>query len=275
MPDKRSGQPARPQQAQRAERDLRRRVLSQNFLKAGPAATQFLDALDLEPDSLVLEVGAGTGALTCLLAAAAGHVVAYEIDPVHARQLRERMAKYPNVEVRASDFLKAASPERPFQVVGNVPFSRTSDIVDWCLSSPFLTSATMITQLEYAKKRTGAYGRWSLLTILSWPYFSWELLGRIPRGQFRPMPRVDGGILRIKPRARSLISSRQAAEYERMVEVGFDGVGGSLYASLARQYPPSRVKEAFQRARLDRTTVVAFVYPEEWLVLFNALSGRG
>lgn|SRR5487761_1122257 len=270
-PSKRPGPQAKPGSAHRTDRDLRRRTLSQNFLKDSPAARQFLDTLDLDPSSLVLEVGAGTGVLTRHLADMAGQVIAYEIDPDHVRQLRARVARYPNVDVAASDFLAAPPPEAPFHVAGNVPFSRTSDIVDWCLTAPSIISATMITQLEYAKKRTGVYGRWSLLTIRTWPYFNWELRGRIAKTQFRPIPRVDAGILHIDHRTRPLIPPRQAAAYTRMVELGFGGLGGSLYASLARHYPPRRVAEAFRRAQLARDTVVAFAHPEDWLILFSAL----
>lgn len=274
-PSKRPGPEAKRGSAHRTERGLRRRTLSQNFLKDSHAARQFLGALDLDASSLVLEVGAGDGALTGYLADMVGHVIAYEIDPEHARQLRARMAKYPNVDVTVGDFLAARPPETPFHVVGNVPFSRTSDIVDWCLSSPSIISATMITQLEYAKKRAGAYGRWSLVTIRSWPYFRWELRGRISKTQFRPVPRVDAGILHIAQRAQPLIPQRQAAAWARMVEVGFGGVGGSLYASLARYYPPRRVAGAFRRAQLDRDTIVAFAHPDQWLILFSALVQSG
>lgn len=274
-PSERSGPLRKPGSAHRTARDVRRRALSQNFLTDSSAARQFLGALDLDPSSLVLEVGAGAGTLTGQLADMAGRVIAYEIDPDHVRQLRVRMARYPNVEVVAGDFLAARPPVTPFHVVGNVPFSRTSDIVGWCLSAPSIISATMITQLEYAKKRTGGYGRWSLLTVRSWPYFGWELRGRIAKTRFRPVPSVDAGILHIGRRVPPLIPPRQGAAWARMAEVGFGGAGGSLYASLARRYPPRLVAEAFRRAQLDRDTVVAFVHPEQWLILFSALVRAG
>src|SRR5205823_11465676 len=107
----------------------------------------------------------------------------------------ERLGGRAGVRVEAGDFLAARPPPRPFQVVGNVPFSITSDVVGWCLVAPALRSATLITQLEYARKRTGGYGRWSLVTVRTWPVFSWELRGRIPRQRFRPVPRVDAGVL--------------------------------------------------------------------------------
>jgi 23S rRNA (adenine-N6)-dimethyltransferase len=255
----------------RTERDVRRRTLSQNFLADARAARLFLDRVEVEPDGLVLEVGAGAGALTEALAERAGTVVAYELDPELAGRLAERLRGRAGVRVEAGDFLAARPPGRRFQVVGNVPFSITSDVVAWCLAAPALASATLITQLEYARKRAGDYGRWSLVTVRTWPEFSWELRGRIPRGRFRPVPRVDAGILHLARRERPLVPPARMPAYARMVEQGFTGVGGSLYESLRRAHPPARLAAAFGAAGVDRAAVVAFVTPEQWLALFAAL----
>ena len=254
----------------RTERDMLRRTLSQNFLRA-EGADQFMNLVDADPESLAIEAGAGEGILTERLAARYARVVAYEVDPHVARKLKARVRRLGNVQVVVDDFLAAPSPEEPFQVAGNVPFSLTSPIVKWCLGAELMTKTTIITQLEYAKKRTGAYGRWSKLTILTWPEFAWELRGQIPRSRFRPVPRVDAGVLSLAKRERSLIAPSRLAAYYRMVELGFTGLGGTLYASLRRAYPTSRVASAFRAAGLDRATVVAFVTPEQWLDLFMSL----
>ncbi|MDQ2745420.1 MAG: rRNA adenine N(6)-methyltransferase family protein, partial [Chloroflexota bacterium] len=169
----------------RTDRDVRRRTLSQNFLRP-TGADQFMNHLAAGEASLAIEVGAGEGVLTERLAGRYEQVIAYEVDEHVAERLRERVHRLRNVRVVIADFLASTPPEEPFHVVGNVPFSLTSPIVDWCLVARNLVDATIITQLEYAKKRTGAYGRWSLLTILTWPEFDWILLGQISRAQFRP-----------------------------------------------------------------------------------------
>jgi 23S rRNA (adenine-N6)-dimethyltransferase len=256
----------------RTERDDSRRTLSQNFLRGADAVGEYLSMVDLEPDDLVIEVGAGDGAITEAIAPRCREVFAYEIDRHHLPRLAERVRRFDNVHVVPGDFLTASPPRQRFDVVGNVPFSVTSQVVSWCMRAPALASATIITQLEYAKKRAGEYGRWSLLTVESWPWFSWELRGRIARDRFRPVPGVDAGVLHLAHRDRPLVRSAKAAEYRRMVEVGFGGVGGSLYRSLVRRYPAGAVGEAFRAAGLDRDVVVAYVSPEQWLRVFDALS---
>src|SRR5262249_4800634 len=138
--------------------------------------------------------------------------------------------------VRVEDFLAAPPPGTPFAVVGNIPYALTSAVVGWCLAAGRLTSATLLTQLEYARKRTGDYGRWSRLTIETWPRYHWGLAGRIPRTAFRPVPAVDGGILRLTRRPVPLVPDASLHDYRELVRLGFGGVGGSLHASLSRSH---------------------------------------
>ncbi|MEV6929062.1 ErmE/ErmH/ErmO/ErmR family 23S rRNA (adenine(2058)-N(6))-methyltransferase [Dactylosporangium sp. NPDC051485] len=244
-----------------------RRVYGQNLLVDSSVIRRVADAAALHPADLVVEVGAGRGALTAELLRRAGRVVAYEVDPGLAAALPRRAG----LTVRTGDFLAAPVPGGPFAVVGNIPYALTSAVVAWCLAAPTLRSATLLTQLEYARKRTGDYGRWSRLTVETWPEFEWRLAGRVPRGAFRPVPGVDGGILRLTRRAEVLVPAGRLGRYRGMVSLGFGGAGGSLLASLSRRYPPARVAGAFRALRLDAATPVGLVWPEQWLTLFRLL----
>jgi len=255
----------------RTDADRRRRQLSQNHLRSPDAARLFLRSVRLEPDGLCVEVGAGDGILTARLASMTGEVIAYEIDQNLAGKLMARVGGRSNVRVMMSDFLAARPPSRPFQVVGNAPFSLTAPIVEWCLRAPRMTTATLITQLEYARKRTGGYGRWSQLTVSTWPRFRWDLAGTIGRTEFRPVPRVDAGILRLERRREPLIAPARQAAFRRLIQTGFSGVGGSVQASLRRSYPADKVTAACAGAGVDRRMVVAYVTPDQWVQIFLAL----
>ncbi|ANJ10070.1 23S rRNA (adenine(2058)-N(6))-methyltransferase Erm(O) [Streptomyces parvulus] len=252
----------------------RARTLSQNFLADRATAERVarLAAPDTRRPPLLLEVGAGKGALTGPLARRSRELHAYEIDPRLLPGLRARFAHAPHVRVVGGDFLAARPPRAPFSLAGNVPFSRTADIVDWCLAAPALTDATLITQLEYARKRTGDYGRWTLLTIRSWPDHEWRLAGRVGRYRFRPAPRVDAGILRLERRSAPLLTGAARRSWDDLVELGFSGVGGSLHASLRRARPARRVDAAFRAARLDPRALVGEVPPGAWLRLHRELA---
>ncbi|MEO3889892.1 23S ribosomal RNA methyltransferase Erm [Nonomuraea sp. B5E05] len=245
--------------------DRARRTLSQNFLVDRHAVDLMVKAAG--PEGLVLEPGPGEGALTLALAEAGAQVVGYEVDPRLAGRLASRTRSDPRIDIVRRDFTTVRAPREPFAVVGNIPYSITSKIVDWCLRAPALTSATLLTQREYARKRAGGYGRWSLVTVESWPWFSWKLGDTIGRESFRPVPSVDSAILRIQRRPEPLVGGGRS--YQELVEVGFGGVGGSVRASLKARY--DGVDTALAAAGVSRDAVVGHVHPDQWITLWGRL----
>lgn len=231
----------------------------------------FLDALPRQPQQRVLGIGAGDGVLTEVLAPRFDLVVAYEVDPAMAQRARERIKAHEHVTVVAADFLQAEPPQRRFHVAGNVPFAITARVVDWCLNARTLATATLITQLESARKRSGDYRRWTPLTVETWPWVEWRLHGRISREAFRPVPAVDTAVMILLRRRTPRLPDTSREAWLHMVATGSRGVGGSLHASLRRSYT-RRVDAAFASAELDRATVVAFVTPEQWLRIFPTLT---
>jgi 23S rRNA (adenine-N6)-dimethyltransferase len=256
-----------PRSSSRPEHVRARRAFGQNFLVDPRAIRALVDATEIKPDRLLYEVGAGRGRLTSALLDRGAELVAFEVDPAMAAALPH----HPRLSVRTEDFLAAEPPGADFAVVGNIPYALTSAVVDWCLRAPTMTSATLLTQLEYARKRTGDYGRWTRLTITTWPEVSWQLAGRVPRAAFRPVPRVDGGILRLTRRPIPLVRPDLLPAYRRIVDLGFTGLGGSLHASLARRFGARRVSGAFRAARIPVDRPVGLVWPEQWLTLFRIL----
>jgi 23S rRNA (adenine-N6)-dimethyltransferase len=113
--------------AARGDSGRRRRALSQNYLRSPEAARLFLRAVQLDPDGICVEVGAGEGILTTRLAARSRQVIAYEIDQHLAGRLRERVRGHDNVKLIIGDFLAARPPSAAFQVVGNASSSGASD----------------------------------------------------------------------------------------------------------------------------------------------------
>ncbi|ASU79074.1 ErmE/ErmH/ErmO/ErmR family 23S rRNA (adenine(2058)-N(6))-methyltransferase [Actinopolyspora erythraea] len=258
----------------RTERDRNRRQFGQNFLHDRKTLARIAEVAELRPDLPVLEVGPGKGLLTRKLASRARQVTSYEIDSRLAKSLREKLSEHRNIEVVNTDFLTTEPPTEPFAFVGAIPYGITSAIVDWCLEAPTIETATMVTQLEFARKRTGDYGRWSRLTVMTWPLFEWEFVEKVDRRLFRPVPKVDSAIIRLRRRSEPLLDGEALERYKSMVELGFTGVGGNIQASLLRQYPKHRVAAALDHASIGGGAVVAYIRPEQWLKLFERLDRK-
>ncbi|MEU4315984.1 ErmE/ErmH/ErmO/ErmR family 23S rRNA (adenine(2058)-N(6))-methyltransferase [Nocardia sp. NPDC024068] len=250
-----------------------RKRLSQNFLTDPATARRIVRSSGIGRDDLVLEIGPGDGTLTRPLLDRAGRVLAYEKDRRYARRLAVRYAENPRFHVVHSDFRAAAPPDRPFAVVANVPFAVTTDIVRWCLAARHLSSATLLTQYEFARKHTGDYGRWSKLTVTHWPDTEFALGHRLDRREFSPVPRVDAALLRIVPRTEPLLPEHIRNRYRRLVDLGFSGVGGSFAASLRRAHPARAVAAACAAAGIPADVPVGFVAPGSWLIVFRLLDG--
>jgi 23S rRNA (adenine-N6)-dimethyltransferase len=146
------------------------------------------------PGDLVLDVGAGTGALTAPLVAAGARVIAVELHPGRAAALRRRFAG--DVVVVHADAADLRLPRRPFRVVANPPFARTTAILGRLLApGSRLVRADVVVQRAAARRwaegRAPGAGRWSRTYAVG-------LGRRIPRGAFDPQPNVDCTVLRVE-----------------------------------------------------------------------------
>jgi 23S rRNA (adenine-N6)-dimethyltransferase len=199
----------------RTGRDWRRRQLGQNFLDPA-TADQIVDEARLVPGELVLEVGAGGGSLTRALVRRQVRVVAIEPDPVWARKLSAQLR---DIHVVGQDFLAIHLPREPFRILGSLPFGRTTDILRRLLDDPsgHLVRADIIVQWEVAAKRAASPPTTLLST--SWvPWWEVQLVRRIPATKFRPVPRVDAGLLAITRRNPPLLPVTMARPYAAFVQ---------------------------------------------------------
>jgi 23S rRNA (adenine-N6)-dimethyltransferase len=249
----------------------RRKLLSQNFLRDPAVARRLADSSGVGPDDLVIEVGPGDGCVTRALLERARRVIAYEKDRHYVERLRSRLGHHEQFRCHHADFRDVRAPREPFALVTNAPFGITTDIVRWCLEARRLTSATVVTQLEFARKHTGDFGRWSKLTVAHWPEFGFELGMRIDRREFRPVPQVDAAAIHLTRRQQPLLPKAALADYRDLVDLGFSGVGGSLAASLRRVVPARVAAKACGQAGIARAQPVGFVPPDRWIALYRAL----
>jgi 23S rRNA (adenine-N6)-dimethyltransferase len=146
----------------------------------------------VRPGELVLDIGAGEGALTAHLLAAGVRVVAVELNAGRVRVLRRR---FPDATVVHADAPRMRLPARPFRVVANPPFALTAELL-WILLArdSRLTAADLVLQRAVVRKyvaRGTAARRFSMAAGLA-----------LPRRAFQPRPRVDCAVLTVRRRGR-------------------------------------------------------------------------
>lgn len=177
-----------------------RKRLGQSFLVNENALRRIVSYASLGERDTVLEIGAGTGSLTELLAEKAGKVVAVEVDPRLVHVLRERLKDRTNVDLIEGDILELEA--RGFnKVVSAPPYSISSLILFWLFEAKY-ELAVMAFQKEFARRLaaqvgSGDYGR---LTVATYCRADVELLDVVSKDCFFPPPKVDSRIVRLSPK---------------------------------------------------------------------------
>jgi 23S rRNA (adenine-N6)-dimethyltransferase len=165
-------------------------------LADGFARRLVVDA-NIEPGDLVLDIGAGDGALTAPLVAAGARVIAVELHPGRADALRRTFSADPVVVVQC-DARDLRLPRRPFRVVANPPFAVTAALLRRLLAErSALLGADLVVPRHVARRwataRAPGSARWSRS-------FSATLGPRVPPHAFRPPPTVPIQCLRVRRR---------------------------------------------------------------------------
>jgi 16S rRNA (adenine1518-N6/adenine1519-N6)-dimethyltransferase len=222
--------------------------LGQNFL----ADPNLLDAIvrdaELAAEDVVLEVGAGEGVLSERLAAAAAHLHTVEIDRGLEPAL-ERIAALPNVDLHWGDAMKldlAGLEPAPSAMVANLPYSVATPLILRTIEQlQTLRRWTVMVQREIADRLRAApgsrtYGAPSALAQLACEV---ELVRPVDPAVFKPRPRVDSAILRLRrqgpaadPQTRELVRAAFAHRRKslaRSLEHASPGSLGPARAALA------------------------------------------
>ena len=149
-------------------------------------ARRLVERAGIRPGDLVVDLGAGRGAITAPLVEAGARVLAVELDRRAARVLRERFAGDAAVTVIEEDLLDVRLPGRPFRVVANLPFATTSDAMRRLLHPrSALLRADVVLQRSAARRWADAGSR----------TFAVHVDSHIHRRAFEPPPRVDAAVL--------------------------------------------------------------------------------
>lgn len=225
-----------------------RKRFGQHFLEAA-WVRKVVTLIDPQPDQHIVEIGPGRGALTLPLAKRAGKVLVVEIDRDLAAALKARVPD--NVEVIVGDVLKVdlaetigawrgspLGPATATRLVGNLPYNISSPILfrllDLAARTGGLIDAILMLQREVAERLLAdpggkEYGVLSVLTALNADV---TRVLNLPPGAFRPAPRVQSTVVRLRFRP-SPVEVVDPALFTAMVRSAFGQRRKTLANSLA------------------------------------------
>jgi 16S rRNA (adenine1518-N6/adenine1519-N6)-dimethyltransferase len=184
----------------------------QHFLRSGATARRLVARAEVERGEVVIEVGPGGGALTGALLEAGAHVLAVEIDPRLAEALPGILGFPAALSVITAD---AASvdlgallspwlvPGRTARAVANLPYESATAILLRLLDVPQLGLVAAVVQREVAERIAAPPGAraYGYLSILCQDIAEAAVVQRLPPGAFKPPPRVESAMVRLRRRA--------------------------------------------------------------------------
>jgi 16S rRNA (adenine1518-N6/adenine1519-N6)-dimethyltransferase len=245
--------------------------LGQNFLIDHHYLSRVIQAAEINNKDNVLEIGAGVGNLTRLLAASANQVTAVEIDSQLINILRETTSGFSNIQVVHGDILSFEITQLissvPFLVVANIPYYITSKIVRYLMSGSIKPQRIVLTiQMEVAERICAISGKHSLLSLSVQVFGNPSLKSRVPAGAFFPTPKVDSAIVRIDLYSNPLIHVDHLDIFFYLARAGFSQKRKNLRNSLTSgtNLDKASIEILLYRAGIQQTRRAESLSIEEW-----------
>ena len=254
-----------------------RKALGQNFVISEGLLQRIISAAELRKEDIVLEIGAGLGALTLGLAQHAGRVIALELDERFIPLLHQLLAPYPHVDIVQGDILAIEPSDlipRPYKVVANLPYYITSAILRHLLEARRKPSLMVVTvQREVAQRIVARPGEMSLLAISVQFYGLPRIVARAPSGAFYPSPGVASAVVRIDLYDQPLTAVNDVEAFFDTVRAGFAQRRKQLRNSLSQGLNLSveKVVEALRRCGLSEKQRAQELSVEQWAKLHGEL----
>lgn len=231
-----------------------KKKFGQNFLTDKNLLHAIVQDAEISQDDVVLEIGAGAGALTKELSLAAKKVFAYEVD----QELKETLIalQLKNVDFIFADFMKADLKEYDkfdgIKVVANLPYYITTPIIFKLIDeAKNLKSITIMVQKEVAERIVAQKGGkdYGILSVMMAFYGDAKITRIVKRQMFTPAPNVDSAVVNIKIKQKYNIDRYR---FSLFVKSAFSMRRKTLLNNLSSLYPKEKLMATFDKEFLSK-----------------------
>ena len=242
-----------------------KKSLGQHFLKDQNIAQNIVEALQLDENKTVIEIGPGTGMLTQYLLQKDIDLTVAEIDRDSIAYIKEH---FPTLKgkIIEGDVLKLdwnTISDSNFHVIGNFPYNISSQIFFKVLESKDkVDQVVCMLQKEVADRLASKKGNkvYGILSVLLQAYYDIELLFKVPPGVFYPPPKVMSAVIRLKRNAVKKLDCDEQ-RFKVVVKQGFQNRRKTLRNALKRlNLPPSITSMELLNLRAEQLSVDDFVF---------------
>jgi len=264
--------------------------LGQNFLIDKNTVRKVMKTADLKPEDIILEIGPGLGALTQELAKKAKKIIAVEKDARMCQALKEQLKDFDNIEIINQDILKFEIIKlfknlklkiKNYKIVANLPFYITAPVIRKFLESENPPQEmVLIIQKEVAQRICprpprlrqgyGGQAKMSILAISVQFYAEAKIISYISKKSFRPRPKVDAAIIKIKPENKY---QTDGAKFFKIVKAGFSQPRKQLINNLSKKLKinKQKINSLLFSAGVEPTQRAETLSINDWLDLSKVL----
>jgi len=245
-----------------------KKSFGQHFLVDSLVLDQIVDAAELTGDDVVVEVGAGPGALSQRLAPECQRLMALEIDEKFMKPWKDVMGEFKSVEIINQDVLQYQPPDRPYKLVANIPYYITSPILKHFLRNQRIRRPDIIVLLIQKEVAQRICDR-KKPTLLSWEirvFGEPEIVCPVPPKSFYPPPKVDSAVLKIRVYEKPLLAEDQLGDFFKMLSVAYKQPRKTLLNNLlaSSNWDKEEVLELLENAGVDPGKRAHELSLEEW-----------
>jgi 23S rRNA (adenine-N6)-dimethyltransferase len=192
---------------------------AQHFLRSPRLVGELVGHSNVRKNDTVLDLGAGSGVITSVLAKRAKQVIAVESEPRALASLRKNTVQFENVKVVAGDILTVTPPNDPYKIFSNIPFDISAQVVRKFTEYQHPPTALyLIVQKQFARKLVPGDDHFtSQLGAQLGPLYTVRIRRPLRRTDFTPPPGVDTVLLELKLREQPLLPIAQLAAYREFV----------------------------------------------------------
>ena len=221
-----------------------KKSLGQNFLTDPNYIQKIVSAVNPQADEMVIEIGAGRGALTENLIEKAGKIIAIELDTDLIPVLNKAFEKYENYLLLHQDALKINFKElieqnnpdfKKAKLAANLPYYISTAILQHLINyRESFSEMILMLQKEVVERITAEAGNKErgFLTVLIKAYFETETLFDVPPNAFFPAPKIRSSVIRLTPKKTLPILNNNGELFRNLLSVGFAQKRKTIYNNL-------------------------------------------
>jgi 16S rRNA (adenine1518-N6/adenine1519-N6)-dimethyltransferase len=263
--------------------------LGQHFLIHQATAEKIAAAIHPGPGDVVVEIGAGLGALTLPLSRSGALVIAVEIDAELVKFLRKEFEKRngKGVKIECMDILELdlislyEQFQRKMKIIGNLPYNISSPVLFKLMeAADYLEEAVLMLQDEVAERVLAGPGNkdYGIISVMVAYHCECRRVMRVKPSQFHPPPKVDSQVVSLSFRDRPLTPQVEASWLLQTVKAAFSHrrktLRNSLLASKLGNLTPDLVNGVLQEASIEANRRPESLTLEEFLRLAKGLGER-